>query len=62
MDEMGGGGGPKWVMGSGAGSNPCGRFGLGRMGECGSGNLHWVKLWEVEEDEDDEEKSGCEGR
>lgn len=35
--------------------------GSGRTGEqVWSGNFHWVKLWEVEEEEDSE--SGCEGR
>lgn len=28
-----------------------------KIGECGSGNLHWVKLWEAEEEEDSESGS-----
>ena len=41
---MGGGGGPKWKVDSGTGSDAGGGLWLGRMGEFWSGNLHWVKL------------------
>lgn len=50
------------MVGSGVGSDEGGGLELGLMGECGSGNLHCVKLWEAEEDEDDDEESGWEGR
>lgn len=53
---MGGGGGG-FDLGSGFGSGS--GCGYGRMGESGRANFHWVKLWEVEEEEDSD--SGLEG-
>lgn len=44
------------VSGSGSGWSD---WDCGWRGEVGRGNLHWVKLWEVEEEE--EEDSGSEG-
>lgn len=51
--EMDGGGGMEKVEG-GSGIEGC----WVKIGECGSGNLHWVKLWEAEEEEDSESRSG----
>lgn len=49
-------------IGGGSGGRSDGRLDWGCWsGEFGSGNFHWVKLWEVEEEDDDSE-SGCEGR
>lgn len=53
MKGMGGGKGLGGRSGSGFGSVR----NRGWSGEVGRGNFHWVKLWEVDEDEDEDSGS-----